>query len=1476
MGKKKKKTGKVDARSYQTTSVPSVKEVAEKVEEVKESVAATHIENGIGNARQVDASVEKNVIDSVPCMKGADKPKSINVGAETVKELSRLLKKQTNSNESEKALNSKASYFPFEEKYLPLSKVSIGGKVEISIMESLAKYRELCDNLESRHACQRAKVAKASINVPLNRPKLSRSGLNEVYGRLQRMGFNHLQISDVMNRVDYIDVPTCVQWLCLNLRHEDLPIGMSDKTREEMDGIEKGVGQITLVGHASDVSERETEIPVVEEREKEMSEVNCVPEYTSKGHSLVELERNSSQQSESNLQKDWIMQYMEGTVSEEEEDLIEGNAPKSEDEWIKLFEQRRKSLESLKAKGNSAKERGDSKAQNRIKKAIGSLKDELQNIEARSGLHNIPKLIAKKEQLLMGEKRNPCGYTNALAAEKTDKSDAVVERKESSGSDTELDIFDMDEGECSAVKDCNRNSDTVEVIEEQLQVRTFAYKRWSGLTPPRLLEDLLKKYHGKNSSLQLSKERVKSGYQSLLKIKKSGKTDSYKGTYICPTWQESENYVCTIALHSLFSHLPLHSQLPEPLRQLWFELEEISLIAKLEDAQSENRDKDKLLEEILLVRGDGRGDGDSKLTEDKSLKKNINKPIYVKKLKRNESLDSRLREMLKSYKRRPHCKALNARRQELPISQFEKDIVETVRRCPVVVVCGDTGCGKTTQVPQFILCDLIESGMGSVCNIVCTEPRRLSTTYVAKRVSEELADEEPGSRNSLCGYQIRLEAKASSSCRALFCTTGVLLRKLRSDPYLSAYSHVIVDEVHERSLHSDLLLIHLKDIVLARDDFKVILMSATVDATKLSLYFGGAPIVTVPGRTFPVEDFFLEDIVEGCGYILEEDSPYALRFQKELSKAELKISGKGGTVDNLTVEWEDAQDEYVGEGRVLDSSIYSASTRTAIDRMNCGVVNYDIIEECLSWIFSCKKFKDVEGSVLIFLSGFAEISICYESLKSSAIFGREDKFLLIPLHSVIDSKDQSAAFEPPPIEGQRKIVLSTNIAETGITIPDVVFVIDTGKVKEMKYNHHTRITSLEEVFVSQASSAQRKGRAGRVRPGYCFKLFTKNIHDTKMQKYSVPELLRTPLDELCLHIISCGYGDPEIFLAKALDPPSNLTIAKSVKDLREVGALNKQEFELSPLGKYLARLPVDVRIGKMIVYSCVFGCVDPVLTISAAESFKSPFQSPFDKREEANAAKMAFAVGNSDHLTLYNAFVKWEEARKKGMSYEYKFCKKYFLNRQSLLMIEALKNDLFETLLTSGLVNLNSTAGPGDRAFNMYANNHEVVKSVLVAGLFPNVAVRREPIANPSAFQYFSERNQVYIHPQSVNHINQSSVTSTGENRKDCTQWFVYLGKVKTKRLFVREISFVNPLSIILLGGDLEFFPDNQTIVIGGSVELKCPIKTAAILAELRKELDTLLAFKFESSEVEMSEMDKLLADSFVSAIDENASKDEK
>lgn len=362
--------------------------------------------------------------------------------------------------------------------------------------------------------------------------------------------------------------------------------------------------------------------------------------------------------------------------------------------------------------------------------------------------------------------------------------------------------------------------------------------------------------------------------------------------------------------------------------------------------------------------------------------------------------------------------------------KFKDQVLQAIENEQCVIVCGETGCGKSTQVPSFILEHWLSQGKH--CKVYCTEPRRISAISLARRVSEELGEKprDLGNSRSLVGYAIRLETNTCKESRLIYATTGIVLRMLEGSNDLDDITHIVIDEVHERTIDSDFLLIVLKRLMLRRVDLKVILMSATVDGDRFSKYLNGAKVLNVPGRTFPVKVQFLEDAVELTGYNLGNQRPEAYTdFDDDFDAAEPT------KVDNS-----------IERSKALTG--YSSRTRQTIAQIDEYRIDFDLTLQLLLTIASDPQLESYSKAILVFLPGIAEIRQLNDMLLGHPTFAKA--WHIFPLHSSIASEDQEAAFVVPN-PGTRKIVLATNIAETGITIPDVTCVVDTGKHREMRH-----------------------------------------------------------------------------------------------------------------------------------------------------------------------------------------------------------------------------------------------------------------------------------------------------------------------------------------------------------------------------------------------------------------------------------------
>uniref|UniRef100_A0A8D0GZI9 DExH-box helicase 34 n=1 Tax=Sphenodon punctatus TaxID=8508 RepID=A0A8D0GZI9_SPHPU len=510
---------------------------------------------------------------------------------------------------------------------------------------------------------------------------------------------------------------------------------------------------------------------------------------------------------------------------------------------------------------------------------------------------------------------------------------------------------------------------------------------------------------------------------------------------------------------------------------------------------------------------------------------------------------------------------LQQERAALPIARYREHLLRALTQSQVVVVAGDTGCGKSTQVPQYLLAAGYE-------HVACTQPRRIACVALAKRVSYESLQQ----YGEQVGYQIRFESTRSAATRVVFLTEGLLLRQAQRDPTLPGYRVLIADEVHERHLQGDFLLGVLRRLLPARPDLKLVLMSATINLRLFSTYFGGAPVVQVPGRLFPITVLY-----------------------QPIPPEEAAAAGGRGRAERLDPR------PYL---RVLQ----------AIDH---------------------KYPAEERGDLLIFLSGAAEIGAVLEAAQVYA--ARTQRWVALPLHSTLSVAEQDKVFDVPP-PGVRKCIVSTNIAETSVTIDGVRFVVDSGKVKEMSYDPKAKLQRLQEFWISRASAEQRKGRAGRTGPGVCYRLYAESDYEA-FAPYAVPEIQRVALDALVLQMKSMGLGDPRTF--PFLEPPPPASLETAMRYLRQQGALDASE-SLTPIGSLLAELPVDVVIGKMLVLGALFNLPAPALTIAAALSVPSPLLRGGQSDLDCATARRPLGSPLGDPLTLLNTFDAWVQVGSQG------------------------------------------------------------------------------------------------------------------------------------------------------------------------------------------------------------------------------------
>ncbi|WP_437880726.1 ATP-dependent RNA helicase HrpA [Pseudomonas sp. LRF_L74] len=541
------------------------------------------------------------------------------------------------------------------------------------------------------------------------------------------------------------------------------------------------------------------------------------------------------------------------------------------------------------------------------------------------------------------------------------------------------------------------------------------------------------------------------------------------------------------------------------------------------------------------------------------------------------------------------CAKVEARRLSVPVMRYDDalpiaakrdEIKAALEKHQVLVIAGETGSGKTTQLPKICL----EIGRGTHGLIGHTQPRRLAARSVATRVAEEIGTP----LGELVGYQVRFEDQSKDSTLIKLMTDGILLAETQHDRFLDKYDTLIVDEAHERSLNIDFLLGYLKTLLPRRPELKVIITSATIDLERFSKHFGSAPIVEVSGRTYPVETWY---------------RPLA---------AEVDEEGES-LLDDLTV----------------DQGILAALDEIAAHEQAEG-----------------KR----PGDVLIFLPGEREIRDAAEVLRKANLRFTE----VLPLYARLTPAEQQKIFAPM---AGRKIVLATNVAETSLTVPGIRYVIDSGTARISRYSYRAKVQRLPIEAVSQASANQRKGRCGRVEPGICVRLYSEEDFLGRPE-FTDPEILRTNLAAVILQMLHLRLGNIEDF--PFIEPPDGKAISDGFNLLQELSAVNR-EGQLTPLGRQLARLPIDPRLGRMVLEAARLGSLDELLIVASALSVQDPRERPMERQQAADQAHAQWKDVDSDFAALINLWRGFEEKRQElGSNPLRNWCKKNFLNYMRL------------------------------------------------------------------------------------------------------------------------------------------------------------------------------------------------------------------
>lgn len=602
-----------------------------------------------------------------------------------------------------------------------------------------------------------------------------------------------------------------------------------------------------------------------------------------------------------------------------------------------------------------------------------------------------------------------------------------------------------------------------------------------------------------------------------------------------------------------------------------------------------------------------------------------------------------LQEQLKAAEAK--ASSIEGTRKSLPIYTFRDDLLKAIGEYQVLIIVGETGSGKTTQIPQY----LHEAGYTKDgLKVGCTQPRRVAAMSVAARVAEEMGVKV----GNEVGYSIRFEDATSDKTILKYMTDGMLLREFLTEPDLGAYSALMIDEAHERTLHTDILFGLVKDIARFRPELKLLISSATMDAQKFAKYFDDAPIFNIPGRRYPVDIHYTP--------------------QPEAN--------------------------------------YLAAAVTTIFQIH---------------------ITQPRGDILVFLTGQEEIEAAELNLQETArkLGSKVPEMIICPIYANLPSELQSKIFEPTPPKA-RKVVLATNIAETSLTIDGIVYVIDPGFVKENVYNARTGMESLVITPCSRASANQRSGRAGRVAPGKCFRLYTKFAFHNELDDSTMPEIQRTNLNSVVLLLKSLGIN--ELMDFDFMDAPPAETLIRALENLYALGALNDKG-ALTKLGRQMAEFPTDPMLARSILAADKQGCVEEVLSIIAmlGES-ASLFYRPKDKKMLADSARARFTIKEGgDHFSLLNIWNQWVDS-----DFSYVWARENFLQQRSLTRARDVRDQLAK--LCDRVEVTITTVGAQDLV---------PIQKSLTAGFFPNAARLQK---GGDSYRTVKNSMTTYLHPSST------------------------------------------------------------------------------------------------------------------------------
>lgn len=640
---------------------------------------------------------------------------------------------------------------------------------------------------------------------------------------------------------------------------------------------------------------------------------------------------------------------------------------------------------------------------------------------------------------------------------------------------------------------------------------------------------------------------------------------------------------------------------------------------------------------------------------------------YPKKIESTlAKIDKASQKFQRRLKTKPQVKLV----ETLPVSQRTEEIVKTIQEHQIVVIAGETGSGKTTQIPKMCLL----AGLGDKGLIACTQPRRIAARSMAERVSEELST----SLGQQVGYQVRFDDKYSADGWIKFMTDGILLAETQNDKFLNGYDCIIIDEAHERSLNIDFLLGYLKRLSQKRKDLKIIITSATIDTEKFSQHFNDAPIINVEGRSYPVEVIYQP---------LDEDN----------------------------------------------------------NDINLG------IHQAVTEIYSQSR----DGDILVFLSGEREILDAQDYLSRQHLKHTE----ILPLYARLTAAQQMRVFNPGT---QRRIILTTNVAETSLTVPRIHYVIDAGQARVSRYSARSKIQGLLVENVSQAAANQRKGRCGRIAEGVCYRLYSEDDFNNRTE-HTDPEILRTSLASVILRASALGFGNIDEF--PFVDPPNANMIADGYQLLNELHAIDKNK-RLTNSGRKLYQLPIDVQLGQILIKAEYLGCLSDALIIVSALTIQDIRERPLEHAQAADTAHKKWQDNKSDFLSYLHIWHDLLKKRKASNNSQFrKWCRQNFISYRRYIEWRDIHQQLLNLLKSQKIIVNN----------NNKDIDYDRIHQAILSGFISHVG--------------YKKKNSEYIGARNRNFTIFPGSALFGKSG----QWVVAASIVQTTKVYARTVAVIDP-----------------------------------------------------------------------------------